>query len=155
MVGQYRRSVEVHAIAQHPSSGDVDVHVVRSSNGDGGRIKSQGAVALDLLVRSALQRECQIVIGFSEGSPAPIFIAQHAGALSPGENRFSCRLESIPLPAGEYAVYATVLDVHGRTVRSWSPIGHIEVDGLQLPPTPTGVVRLSPVVVDVSWRDGV
>jgi len=154
VVGQYRRSVEVHAIAQHPSSGDIDVHVLRSSNGNGERIKSQGTVELDLLVQSALQRDVQIVIGFSEGSPAPIFIAQHVGTLAPGQNRFFCRLESIPLPAGEYAVYATVLDVNGRTVRSWSPIGHIEVDGLLLPPTPTGIVRLSPVVVDVSWRDG-
>ena len=124
-----------------------------STAGAQGPIRSQGALVLDIHVESAEQREARVVIGVSEGSPAPIFISEHALVLGTGANVTTCRIESLPLPAGEYAVYATVLDANGATLRPWGPIGHLEVFGLHLPQTPTGVVRLSPVVVDVSWNE--
>lgn len=153
VLGQYRRSVEVHSIAQHPSITDVDLRIATSAGANDGPVRSQGPLVLRLVVKSAHDRHVRVVLGFSEGSPAPIFIAQHDQTLRPGDNRSTCRVEQLPLPAGEYAVYATVLDENGATLRSWSPIGHFEVEGLLLPPTPTGVVRLSSVVVDTSWHE--
>jgi ABC-2 type transport system ATP-binding protein len=153
IIGQYRRSVEVRSIAQQPSTTDVDIRMVSASAGAAGPIRSQGPLVLDIHVGSAERREVRVVIGVSEGSPAPIFISEHGLDLQPGANTTTCRIESLPLPAGEYAVYATVLDAKGATLRPWGTIGHLEVFGLRLPHTPTGVVRLSPVVVDVSWNE--
>jgi ABC-type branched-subunit amino acid transport system ATPase component len=153
IIGQYRRSVEVRSIAMQPSATDVDLRMTAATAGEPGPIRSQGAVVLDLAIDSAEQREVRVVIGVSEGSPSPIFISEHGQNLRPGQNATSCRIASLPLPAGEYAVYATILDTKGATLRPWGPIGHLEVFGLRLPHTPTGVVRLSPVVVDVSWNE--
>jgi len=50
-------------------------------------------------------------------------------------------------------VWATTLDEAGNTLMPWSPVGHTRVGGTPLLAAPTGVVRLSPVVVQATWHE--
>jgi hypothetical protein len=70
-----------------------------------------------------------------------------------GLTTLSCVVEHLPLASGEYAVWATTLDEAGNTLMPWSPVGHTRVGGTPLLAAPTGVVRLSPVVVQATWHE--
>lgn len=152
VIANYRRSVEVHSIAQHAASTDVTIRLAGSSGAAGGPIRSGAGVRLDLELHASSARPAQVIVGLSEGSPGPIFVVQNEVNLAEGDNRVECELASLPVPEGKYTLYATVLDEHGKTLRPWSPAGHLEVEGFRLPPTPTGVVRLSPVAVEATWH---
>jgi len=152
VIAQYRRSLEVRAVAQHQQNAEVEVVVNRVVGEGGGRVMANSVAELGLTVISSSTRPVQIALGFSQGSPAPIFLLQQEAHLPKGTSELICRVEHLPLPAGHYAVYATVLDERGDTIRAWSPIGQFEVDGLRLEPPPTGVVRLSPISVEAAWE---
>jgi hypothetical protein len=152
VISQYRQSVSVHSIAQHSGPTDIAIHLGGAEGPSHGPIRSNAAALLQLDIRANSAREARVVLGISEGSPAPIFVVQQDLVLTEGDNRVACELGNLPLPAGHFTVYATVLDENSRTVRPWSPIGHVEVEGFRLQPTPTGVVRLSPIAIEAAWR---
>lgn len=152
VIADYRRSLEVRAVAQHQQSAEVELVVSRVTGEQGGRVIAHSAAEVLIDVTSSADRPVQIALGISPGSPAPIFLLQQDALLPSGSSELMCRIEHLPLPAGHYAVYATVLDEMGETIRSWSPIGQFEVDGLRLEPPPTGVVRISPISVEAAWE---
>ena len=152
VIAAYRQSVERRLLAMQnvPSEVSLEVSAVRGDTGS--RIHPNSSMSIDLAITSTSRRPVRIALGMSEGSPVPIFLVQHDAEVPAGCSRLECRIEHLPLPAGNYAIYATVVDDHGAMIRPWLPIGHVEVDGLRLIPPPTGVVRVAPIAVDTSWQ---
>ena len=153
VVGQYRRFVENIAREQHASS-EVNLHVLSVTDGDGGPAVANRPAEVTIEVTADHRREIRIVIGFTEGSASPVFLTEDTGPVESGTSVVVCRIENLPLAAGQYAIWGTALDVDGRTLSGWQPIGDAPVAGQSLLQAPTGVVRLSPVVVDSTWREG-
>src|SRR5262249_17299700 len=154
VVGQYRRFVEETAREQMQVSSETVVALQRFNGLDDGPVVSGAPATFALEVKSLAQRSARIVVGLTEGSASPVFLTEHIAELEAGLSLLTCRLEQLPVAAGEYAVWATVLDVDGTKLLGWSPVGHTRVGGPALSPAPTGVVRLSPVVVNASWGEG-
>jgi len=152
VIAEYRRSVGKRSVAEHAGPTDISIRLERACGADGGPPRSHGSIVLDLDVVANENREARLAIGVSEGSPVPIFVVQEDLSLNSGSNRLFCELNNVPLPEGRYVAYATVLDDSGRTVRGWSPIGQIEIEGVHLRSMPTGVVRLSPIAIEAAWR---
>jgi ABC-2 type transport system ATP-binding protein len=151
VVGEYRRHVENLSKDQHAGS-EVSLTLLGLTDRDGGPAVSNRAAEVSLSVTSSVARQIRVVIGFSEGSPSPAFLAEDQRPLPAGESALHCSIANLPLPAGRFAVWATALDAGGRTLSPWEPIGDFTVRGPELLAAPTGVVRLSPVVVEASWR---
>jgi hypothetical protein len=107
-----------------------------------------------LEVKSLPQRKVKLVVGLTEGSASPVFLVEHVTELESGASTFTCTIDQLPVAAGEYAVWVTVQDEDGEKLLGWSPAGHTQVSGPALSPAPTGVVRLSPIVVNASWHEG-
>lgn len=155
VVAEYRRSVGVRSLAEHAGPSDITVVLVRSSGPNEGPVRSNETVRIHLDVSANERRAARIVLGISEGSPVPIFVVQEDVELAAGPNAVRCDLGDLPLPEGNFTIYVTVLDDNGRTVRPWSPIGQMDVEGVRLRPMPTGVVRLAPIAIEASWhREG-
>jgi len=154
VIGQYRRFVEDTAKVQHHVSSDLQLTVRGMTAIDGGPVTSHTPSELTLEINSHVARTTKIVLGLTEGSASPVFLTEHTTRVDAGASTLACRFPHLPLAAGEYAVWATVLDGDGATLLGWSPVGHTQVAGSPLVPAPTGVVRLSPVVVNSSWVDG-
>ena len=146
VVGEYRRQVETMAKEQHSSS-EVSLTLRGLTDSEGGPAISNQAVEVQIGVTSSVAREARVVIGFTEGSASPAFLVENRGLFPAGESALYCRIAHLPLRA-------TVLDPDGRTLSHWEPIGDFAVRGPELLAAPTGVVRLSPIVVDASWHKG-
>ncbi len=151
VIGQYRRFVEDTAKVQHHVSSDLTLVVRRVTGVDGGPATSNAPTELELEITTRVTRTAKVVLGFTEGSASPVFLIEHVTHAEAGGTTLTCRIDQLPLAAGEYAVWATVLDDDGVTLLGWSPVGHTRVGGSPLVPAPTGVVRLSPIVVNSTW----
>ena len=154
VVGQYRRFVEELAREHQATASDLTVSLLSVTDGQGGPAVSKGPAEVALELKALAEHPAKIVIGFTEGSASPVFLVERSGAIEAGATTLVCRIEHLPLPSGEYAVWATILDADGKGLVSWAPAGHTRVTGPPLDRAPTGVVRLSPVVVDAAWREG-
>ena len=152
VIGNYRRAVEELARASREARQAITLTSVSIGDGNGGAIRSNGPMEISVRVAAAEAIDARVVLGVSEGSASPVFVVEHECRAEPAGVGIACRIEHLPLPAGDFAVWATVLDSGNRVIRAWSPIADFSVDGLHLPPTPTGVVRLSPVTVETSWH---
>jgi ABC-type molybdate transport system ATPase subunit len=153
VMADYRRHVEARAIEQRPTAGSAQVHLVGYDDGHGGPVLANGSLVLDVEVHAVEARQVRVVLGLTEGSASPVFLVERDVALVAERAAARCQIANVPLPAGQYALWATVLDQADRTIGSWSPVGHVRVEGVHLIAPPTGVVRLSPVVVDATWQD--
>ena len=152
VIANYRRAVEELARAIREANQTVTLGPVTIDNGTGGSVRSNGPMTISVRVKAVDAMDTRLVIGVSEGSASPVFVVEHWCRADSEGTVVSCRIEHLPLPAGDFAVWATVLDANNRVISTWSPIADFSVDGLQLPQAPTGVVRLSPVTVETSWH---
>lgn len=152
VIGHYRRSVEELARSFREGQQGIALEHVVVNDGAGEAVRSNGPMELSLLVRADELRDIRLVVGVSEGSASPVFVIEHDCSAGPQPTRLTARVEHLPLPAGAFAVWATVLDRADRVILPWAPIADFAVEGSRLPQTPTGVVRLSPVAVENSWH---
>lgn len=153
VIGNYRRAVEELARSFRETHQSVVLDAVTVDDGTGGPVRSNGPVRLSMHVASDEPRQIRLVLGVSEGSASPVFVVEYECHAGPVASRVECRIEHLPLPSGDFAVWATALDAAGRVIRAWTPIADFSVDGLRLPAAPTGVVRLSPVAVESTWHE--
>lgn len=152
VIALYRRSVEDSARLHRESAEVISVDGVAVDDGSGRPVRSNGPAAITLRVCAPERVAARLVLGISEGSASPVFVIEHECEATPEGLRVVCQIEHLPLPAGDFAVWCTVLDDAGRVARAWSPVADFSVEGTHLLQAPTGIVRLSPVVVDSSWH---
>jgi len=152
VISQYRRSVEESAKLHRENAEVVTVDTVHIDDGSGRPVRSNGPAAISVRLRAPDRLAARVVLGISEGSASPVFVIEHECEVTPEGLQVECRIEHLPLPAGDFAVWCTVLDESGRVARAWTPVADFSVEGIHLLQAPTGIVRLSPVVVDSSWH---
>ena len=87
-----------------------------------------------LEVKSLLPRKARVVVGLTEGSASPVFLVEHVTELEAGVSTLTCTIDQLPVAAGEYAVWVTVLEEQGEKLLGWSPAGHTQVTGSALSP---------------------
>jgi len=153
VIGQYRGFVEADAREHRPVASDSAVALRELTGADGGPPLSNGQVTITVDIQSEDSQKVRVVLGLTEGAASPVFIIEHMALVEVGLTTLSCVVEHLPLASGEYAVWATTLDEAGNTLMPWSPVGHTRVGGTPLLAAPTGVVRLSPVVVQATWHE--
>ena len=98
---------------------------------------------------------CQavVVVGISEGPATPIFLVRRELTLQRGRTSVLCNIPHLPLGAGSFSIWASVVETDGvTTLLPWQPVVPIEVFGPEVDAPPMGVVRLAPVHVDSSWQ---
>ena len=151
-VHSYRQSVETSNTADHDELGPVRASSF-SVRGRDSIVPSVGAawsVTLELVADQAVKG--RLVLGVSEGTATPIFVVQNDVAIDSNSTRYRCSLASLPVPSGQYALWAGVVDNEGQYLLPWRPRAHFSVLGPELLEAPTGVVRLSPVYVPATWN---
>jgi hypothetical protein len=82
----------------------------------------------------------------------PIFVIRRGSPFPVGKFEINVSIERLPLPRGNYYLWAAVQIKRTRQDLIWRPVGSFEVYGPLPPAPPKGVMVLSPVHVDASWR---
>ena len=151
----YRQSIESAAeLLQLQDGADVRFSKIEVSGSDGGSVRTNETLELELIVESAERQYAIVVLGVSEGTASPVFLVQRELTLDSGDTRIRCAISPTPLPRGRYYLWACVTDPQGRELVAWHPATHFDLFGPEFDPAPRGVVRLAPVYVDARWDVG-
>ena len=88
-----------------------------------------------------------MTVGLSQGEVDPFATVTHPVALRDGANRFALELTDLPVAAGRHGVWGTVTGVDGHALTPWERLCWLPIGGEELPPAPTGVARLAPLLL--------
>jgi hypothetical protein len=153
VLARYRQSVGSHAVALAHADGPIQFVSAVAKSPDRDTIRTDGALEISVEMESAIATEGFFAVGVSEGPATAIFILSRELTLRPGFTEVRCRIPHLPLAAGRYSVWATLIERDGVTVAvPWQSVGSIDVFGPTLDAPPMGVVRLSPVHVEAAWQ---
>jgi len=109
---------------------------------------------LDVCIRlvSDIAASTSVCLGITEGPAAPVVFTRTQAHLRRGETLANCSIERLPLPAGRYYVWLSVLDGDERDLAPWHPVVSFQVRGPALVPAPPGIMRVAHIHVDTHWR---
>ena len=147
----YRQSVEMGNVTDAGDESPVRAaaFTIQGVDGSAPAVGERLDISLELMADQAVKG--RIVLGVSEGTATPIFVVQNDVAIDQQGTRHRCSLANLPVPSGQYALWAAVIDPDGHYLLPWRPRAHFTVLGPELLEAPTGVVRLSPVYVSTTW----
>jgi ABC-type polysaccharide/polyol phosphate transport system ATPase subunit len=152
VLASYRESIEEAAEANVNVEGVVRL-VKTEIGGPGGEgPRTNGPLDLRFILESSESRVCDLFVGVTEGTAAPVFVLRRHVDLRPGETELRCSVSSLPLPRGRYYVWVGVMFADRRDLLPWHPATHFDVAGPELDPAPLGIARSAPVHVDTSWE---
>jgi ABC-2 type transport system ATP-binding protein len=138
----YRRTAVLDA--SRDADGDVTlVGHLRS----GTEARSGEPLEVDVHIATEERRAGSLTVGVTQGEADPVFTVTHPVDLAPGTTTVRVRLDRLPMPKGQYAVWATVTDPDGHALCPWQAVAKFRAQGPELPAAPTGVARLAPVWV--------
>lgn len=148
----YRRSIEEAAEAAIHVGGIVRLVKTEVVTPNDSTVRTQGPIAMKVVVNSSDSRAGRVFIGVSEGPASPIFVVRRDVHLGDGETSIRCSFPRLPLPRGRYFVWVGIYDAPGRELLPWHPAAHFDVSGPDLDEAPRAIPRLSPVHVEAEWR---
>lgn len=151
-LSDYRHYIESSAEVIGELSGQVSVSAMVSGP-NGTAPATRAPLTLQLRVSSSGPQRAVVFLGISEGSAAPVFSLRREVSLKRGVIDSTCTVDSLPLPGGQYYLWAAVTDPIGADLTPWHPVATFAVQGPQLDEGLPGVMRLSPVYVGATWQD--
>jgi ABC-type polysaccharide/polyol phosphate transport system ATPase subunit len=151
VLGAYRRTVEEAAELSVPVNGLVRVLKAEIRGLDGGTPRSQEPMEIRLVIQSPDPRIAKITIGVSEGPATPAFLVGHETLISEGQTEVRCRVPFLPLPRGRFFLWLGIYEYEVELL-PWSPVSQFDILGLELVPTPRGVLRMAPIQVTPTWE---
>jgi hypothetical protein len=140
----------------------IDRVVVRGVEGEERQVfeSGEGAV-LELHVKVTEPIEnCWVSVGLSDGRPGALVLCsmleQPRGVdLDPGEHVVTCRLDSLPLGARTYEIWASVREATGSAdLVDWTEVGSLRIAHTDAPTGPGGMTlpfMAGPVRVGHGW----
>ena len=156
VLGQYRADVEADAESGPRRPGRIALrHAEARSSVEGSMVRTGGRLDIDLTLETEDEYRAWVYLGVSEGTASPIFLI-NPGAhtmLAAGATRVRCSIGVLPLPRGRFYLWVGVYhgSEDGPELLPWQPVGHFDVYGPEIDPTPPAVVRLAPVHVTSEW----
>ena len=149
----YRQSVEIGSAGSAKGEWPIQASNFAVSGRDGAppTVGQSLEITFELVVAQPMKG--RVVLGVSEGTATPIFVVENETEIDQNVSQHRCTLAHLPVPAGQYALWAAVVDRDGRYFLPWRPAVNFDVEGPELLSAPTGVVRLSPVYVSAAWDD--
>ncbi len=150
----YRASLKENAASITGNQGMVDVLKVEVQAADGGALRSGEPVDVCVTLRSPEAAQADFYVGISQGTAFPMFLVEYNGSMPRGDFELRCRLRYLPLPRGQYAVWAAITG-YPRGKRDpflpWQPVVTFDAFGPDRVKTPQGVMGLSPIYVGADW----
>ena len=107
---------------------------------------------VEIDIAADVTRTFDLVLGVTEATSTPIFLIQTSVEASSEIRTLCCNITQLPVGAGNYSLWLGAFSADHTVVLPWQSFGHLGVGGPELTPTPTGVVRLSPVYVPATWE---
>jgi ABC-2 type transport system ATP-binding protein len=156
VLGLYRTAIEERAEAAAATDSAVRLRNVRTRGATSGLVSTNESCVVTFDVEADEECEVNLYVGVTEGAPTPIFVVRRDTKLAAGTTSFTLEFPHLPLPAGKYFLWSGCYRTVSRIeMMPWHPIGSLPVAGRhRLDPTPTAIVRLSPVFVESTWSVG-
>ena len=155
VVTLYRTAVEQDATLLTSKEGAVRVLKAEIKAADGGQLRSECEVEVNLTLNSPLSAKASFFVGISQGPAFPMFVVDHQGPLPEGDFQLRCKLGYLPLPKGRYSLWAAITG-HPKGAHDpylpWQPVVSFEAFGPDRKDPPEGVMALSPIYVSADWK---
>jgi ABC-type polysaccharide/polyol phosphate transport system ATPase subunit len=151
VLANYRKSVEQYSFENLSHGGVVRVVEATVEGISGPVTASHGGLELSLRLETFERERGRLYFGVSEGPGTPTFLVSTEIILEEGESSVTCRIESVPLPRGQYYAWICMEAVDDRKLIPWHPAATFDVFGSDLDWAPVGIVRLSSVHVKSEW----
>ena len=154
VLGKYRTAIERHAEIASELEGIVRLKNLRTMGPTTSLVSTNERCEITFEIESDEMCGVNLYVGVTEGAPTPIFVVRRDTQLQPGRTEVTLEFPRLPLPAGNYFVWAGCYRTMSRIeLMPWHPVGSLAVAGRhRLDPTPGSIVRLSPVFVESSWK---
>jgi hypothetical protein len=155
VLGGYRGSVDASAGSGPRVAGRIALDKVSVGAGDGGMIRTDEPIDVELVLESDEEYTGWIYVGVTEGTATPIFVLNpgRETRIRPGKTIVRCTIPRLPLPRGRYYLWAAAYNrwTDGDELLGWQSVAHFDVHGPELDAAPRAVVRLAPLYVESSW----
>lgn len=148
VLGGYKEFIEESAESTLRVHGTIEL--LKLEVNEGTTARTGGPLAVNLTLHTDSLRAGVLLLGVSDGPPAPIFLLTRQLTLPVGDTDVRCRLPQLPLPGGRYFLWVGVFR-KGRELLPWHPAARFEVMGPNLESTPLGIVRQAPIHVESRW----
>ena len=148
----YRTSVEEQtAETAAGPSGPIRVLSVRTEGPDGPSGHSGAPLRIIVDVDVEAQQHPLTVVGITDGTANPIIVFRTTSTLPAGRSTLVCEIEHLPIHAGRYFVWLTMLRNRRAPFIAWQPLASFDVHGPRVDRLPVGIVRMAPVWAPVEW----
>jgi ABC-type polysaccharide/polyol phosphate transport system ATPase subunit len=150
----YRAAVQDNAAMTTSNEGDVRLLKAEIHGPGSGQVQSLEDAEVLLRLDAPEAVEADFFVGISQGTAFPMFITKHHGFFPAGEFEVRCTLKDLPLPKGQYSVWAAMSGFGqwaGQPYLPWKPAASFDCMGPDLLEPPEGVMVLSPVYVGTDW----
>lgn len=151
-ISAYRESIEVEAEARVERDEPVRLLKAEVTGADQLGVATQQAVVVKLVCPSDYTGSAVLHLGVSEGTASPVFTVRREVQLAADDMTFNCVIERLPLPRGNYVLWAGVYDHDGQPLMAWHPATQFDVLGPDLDPPPRAVVLAAPIHVAHHWE---
>jgi ABC-2 type transport system ATP-binding protein len=151
-ISAYRESIEVEAEARVERDEPVRLLKAEVTGADRLGVATQQAVVVKLVCPSDYTGSAVLHLGVSEGTASPVFTVRREVQLAADDMTFNCVIERLPLPRGNYVLWAGVYDHDGQPLMAWHPATQFDVLGPDLDPPPRAVVLAAPIHVAHHWE---
>ncbi len=160
VLGKYRTAIEQRAEITSDSDGPIRLRNLHTTGPISSLVSTDEMCKISFEVDSEEVCPVDLYVGVTEGAPTPIFVVRRDMQLQPGRTAVTLELPRLPLPAGNYFIWAgcyrtTSRSAVGQRIEMvpWHPVGSLAVAGRhRLDPAPRSIVRLSPVFVESAWK---
>jgi ABC-type polysaccharide/polyol phosphate transport system ATPase subunit len=152
VLAEYRKSVEEISLEGYelPAKGVALVScTVRAADTE--IPISHGDIDVLVTLDSSIAITGRMHLGISEGSATPMLLVSTGVQFGQERVEIRCRMHDLPLPRGRYSVWLYLEDTHDDDIIPWHPAASFILAGTDLDPSPTAVVRLSPVHLRADW----
>jgi ABC-type polysaccharide/polyol phosphate transport system ATPase subunit len=154
VLGEYRGWIETLSESLESAGGVIRLLKAHVQDARGDSPRSSEATEVRLVLDNPTPIRARIFVGVSEGPATPIFVLRYDMNLGVGEQEVRCHIRNLPLPRGNFYLWAGVYQNRRTPLLAWHPAARFDVIGPMLAVAPAGVVRLSPVHVDATWESG-
>jgi ABC-2 type transport system ATP-binding protein len=151
-ISAYRESIEVEAEARVERDEPVRLLKAEVTGAEQLGVATQQAVVVKLVCPSDYTGSAVLHLGVSEGTASPVFTVRREVQLAADDMTFNCVIERLPLPRGNYVLWAGVYDHDGQPLMAWHPATQFDVLGPDLDPPPRAVVLAAPIHVAHHWE---
>ena len=108
VVSLYRQSVGEQAVLAADEDTGVRLLKVEITGPDGGQVLSGEEVSVRIVAESDEPMFGAFHLGISQGTAMPVFVIRYASSFPQGQFDLRCRMRSLPLPKGRYALWGAM-----------------------------------------------